>query len=125
MSRKAFTLIELLVVVAIIAILFMMICAGAGGCSMGTGYYSQKQTGVFQCVKTYTVNVDESSSSKRVDLRPQSGGSVETMRCDDDFMAGIYNSATIYAQFEAGKWYSVPSIGFRIVTGKQIGRAHV
>lgn len=115
--RQAFTLVELLVVIAILAILVVIICGGMGlflakDPSTGKSYYSTTGTGVFQCVKTYTVVDGENSTSKRVDLRPQ-GESVETMTCDDDFRGGIYNSASIYAQFEDGKWYNVSYIGFR------------
>lgn len=108
MSRKAFTLIELLIVIAIIVILGILIFGGTGGCSNS----NIKTTGVFQCVKTYTVNIND-ATSKRVDLRPQNGGSVQTMVCDDNAYCGIYASATVYAQFEAGKWYSVESTGER------------
>lgn len=111
-SRKGFTLAELMVVLVIVLI-FGMLIFGRGGC---TGYYKQTQTGIYKCVKTYTVTTggsDSTSTSKRVDLRPQSGGQVETMRVDDDIFVGQYNSATIYAQFEPGKWYSVTSTGFR------------
>ena len=109
MSRKAFTLIELLVVVAIITILASLIFGAVGGCNN----YSIKTSGVYQVVKTYTTNINETNTSKRVDLRPKGGGLVETMRCDDNGLIGVYNSATLYAQFEAGKWYSVESTGER------------
>lgn len=108
MNRKGFTVIELVVVVMIVLILAMMI-VGKSGC---TGYYSQTQTGVYQCVKTYTT-MSEGESSKRVDLRPSGGGMVQTMRVDDDVIMGQYNSATIYAQFEQGKWYNITATGFR------------
>ena len=110
MDRRAFTLVELLVIIAIIGILAVMICGGVGGCN--SGYYKQSQTGVYQCVKTYTVAAGKNKSTKRVDLR-SANGSIETMCVDDDAWAGQYNSATIYAQFEQGKWFSVSSIGFR------------
>lgn len=111
MTRKGFTLIELIVVLAILAILAALIFGGSGGCS--SGYYKQKTIGVYQCVKTYTVNNTETQTHKRVDLRPQNGGAVETFVCDDDVWAGVTNSATLYAQFEPGKWYSVSSVGYR------------
>ena len=108
-NRKGFTVIELIVVVMIVLILASMIFSKAG-C---TAYYSQGQTGVYQCVKTYVMTMSEGESSKRVDLRPSHGGMVETMRVDDDVMMGQYNSATIYAQLEPGKWYNVTATGFR------------
>ena len=111
MTRKGFTLIELVVVLAIILILAALMFGGSGGCA--SGYYKQKSTGVYQCVKTYTVNKSETQTHKRVDLRSQNGGAVETFVCDDDVWAGVTNSATLYAQFEPGKWYSVSSVGYR------------
>jgi prepilin-type N-terminal cleavage/methylation domain-containing protein len=54
-----FTLIELLVVVAIIAIIAIlgaMLFGAVGGCNN----YSQKTTGVYQVVKTYTTNIHRS-----------------------------------------------------------------
>ena len=113
MTKKGFTLVELLVVIAILGILAALLLPMVGGCGAMKGYYSQHNTGVYRCVKTYTVPIGEGDFSKRVDLEPQSGGPVETMTCDDDFPAGISNSATIYGQFEAGNWYSVESIGYR------------
>jgi len=115
--RQAFTLVELLVVLVILAILATFVCGGVGlffakDPATGQSYYSTSGNGVFQCVKTYTVADGESTTSKRVDLRSD-GGSVETMACDDDFRGGIHDSATHYAQFEDGKWYSVSYIGFR------------
>ena len=116
MKRNAFTLIELLVCVGIITILGLAIVGGVKGCG-GTGptgksYYKTQTTAVFRCVDSYTAVSDE-STSKRVVLKPADGGENQTMTCDDDFRAGISNSATIYAQFEKDKWYSVTYIGFR------------
>jgi len=121
MKKNGFTLVELLVVIAILAILVIMaigVCGGLiGGCAKdpttGNGYYDTENTVVFRCVKTYTVADGESTTSKRVDLKREGGGGVETMTCDDNFMAGISNSATVYAQFEPDKWYEVTYIGFR------------
>ena len=118
MKRYAFTLVELLIVVAILGIVLALIVGAIGrGCSKdpdsGESYYDTQNTAVFQCVKTYTMNVDEDTTSKRVDLRPADGGQITTMCCDDDYWAGIRNSATLYAQFEPDKWYTVTYIGFR------------
>jgi len=108
--RKGFTLIELLVLLAILAILFSLIFGSVGGCN--SGYYKEKNSGVFQCVKTYTLPVGKSSSTKRVDLRSENG-SIETMCVDDDSVIGLYNSTAIYAQFEQGKWFNVTYVGIR------------
>jgi prepilin-type N-terminal cleavage/methylation domain-containing protein len=124
MNRKGFTLIELLIVIAILGILAALICGGLGaGCSAkdpvtGQKYYDMEDTGVFQCVKAYPFTSGGSgdtsaTTSKRVDLRPAEGGITQTMLCDDDWWADIRNSATLYAQFEERKWYSVTYIGFR------------
>ena len=116
MKRNAFTLIELLIVVAILGILIAIGVGGCGGCSKGPdgkSFYKSENTDVFRCVKTYTANVGENSTSKRVDLEREGGGQIETMICDDGFRSGIHNSATLYAQFQADKWYEVTSIGFR------------
>lgn len=113
-GRKGFTLIELLVVFCIIGVFVALIFGAVGGCRSG-GYYSTEQTGVFQCVKTYTYTTggEGVDTSKRVDMRPEGGGSVETFVCDDDMIIGVYNSARLYAQFEAGKWYRVTTVGTR------------
>lgn len=109
--RSGATLIEVLVIVAIIAILIGLVFS-VGGC--GNDYSkSSEKTGTYICVKTYTVNVSENKSSKRVDLRPVNGGNVETFECDDSWRAGVSNSATLYAQFEAGRTYTVTSRGVR------------
>lgn len=114
MKRSAFTLVELLIVVAIVGVLLMLIVPLVGGIRGCTGgYYSKEETANYRCVKTYTVQVGEDTSSKRVDLEPENGGAIITMACDDDFAAGISNSATLYAQFEADRWYRVHSIGYR------------
>jgi len=58
----------------IVVIIGSLVFGGGGGCS---GYYKQKNTGVYQCVKTYTVTSggsESTSTSKRVDLRPKGGG---------------------------------------------------
>lgn len=111
MRRSGITLIEVLVIVAIIAILLGLCLAAGGGCQS----YSKdtQKTSTYVCVKTYTVVVAENKSSKRVDLRPIEGGSVETFECDDSWIAGVSNSATLYAQFEAGKTYTVTTVGRR------------
>lgn len=77
--------------------------------------YQEVHTGTFKCIKTYTITSgsgDSVSTSKRVDLKPMSGP-VETMRCDDAITLGQFNSATIYANFEVGKWYRVTARGPR------------
>ena len=114
--KKAFTLVELLVVIAITCVLGSLLVGMVGGCASGpTGqsYHKTDRVDTFTCVKTYTVADGESSTSKRVDLRPIDGGTVVTMTCDDSFRAGISNSATLYAQFQPDKVYKVNYIGFR------------
>jgi prepilin-type N-terminal cleavage/methylation domain-containing protein len=113
-SRRGYTLVELVVTIAILVVLAALLSTSLGGCN-GSGYYKQTGTNVYKCVKTYTMTSggETTSTSKRVDLKPKGGGMVETMKCDDDGWIGIYNSATIYAQFEAGKWYSVSYTGYR------------
>ena len=72
--------------------------------------------GVFRCVKTYTVTTgdkDSISTSKRVDLKPATGGPVETMRCDDALMLLQFDSGTVYGQLEPGKWYRITTRGPR------------
>lgn len=110
--RKGFTLVELLVVLAILGILLGLVTASMGGCR-GATYYTQTNSGVYQCVKTYTVNAGENATSKRVDLRPKDGGTVQTFTVDDNFYVGVRNSATLYAQFEPGRWYTVDTVGSR------------
>lgn len=111
MRRSGMTLIEVLVIVAILAILVALCFAAGGGCQS----YSKdtQKTGTYVCVKTYTVASGESSTSKRVDLRPIEGGNAVTFECDDSWRADVYNSATLYAQFEAGKTYTVTTVGRR------------
>ena len=121
-QRKAFTLVELLVVVAIIAIAFIAICSVFKGCS-GAGYYSHGTTAHYKCVKFYTYTPQKSEgsaeTSKRVDLQEiniETGdeiGIVQTFECNDDFMAGVSNSAQLYAQFVEGEIYNVTSVGER------------
>lgn len=111
-NRNGLTLIELIVVVAILAILCGVLFVGLGG----TNYYRQANSGTYECVKTYTYtsgSSDSASTQKRVDLRPVGGGPVETVICDDSVWAGVSNSATLYAQFEAGKTYDVTTVGYR------------
>jgi competence protein ComGC len=110
MRRKGITLIEVLTIVAVIAILLALLCTAVGRNDYGK---DSEKTGTFICVKTYTVNVSEDQSSKRVDLRPVDGGGNVTFECNDSWRAGISNSATIYAQFEAGHTYKVTTRGHR------------
>lgn len=79
-------------------------------------YYATKTEGIYRCTKTYTYTQgsgENQSTSKRVDLKPVEGGSAVTAVCDDSMLAGVWNSATLYAQFEAGKWYRVKMTGTR------------
>ncbi len=78
--------------------------------------YQEVHTGTFRCVKTYTITTgggDSISTSKRVDLKPLSGGATETMRCDDALPLLRWDSATTYAQFEVGKTYKITARGPR------------
>jgi len=115
MGKKA-----LLAIAAPVVIIGILLAIGVGGCvggcskgPDGKSFYKSEDTDVFRCVKTYTTNVDESSTSKRVDLEREGSITVETMICDDGFRSGIRNSATLYAQFQPDKWYEVTYIGFR------------
>lgn len=111
---KGYTLVELLIAIAMGAILLSVGCQMIG---FGVGgYYSTAHADKYRCVKTYTyVNGGEGETvtSKRVDLRPLAGGPVLTFECNDSYRAGVYNSATLFAQFEAGKNYEVSTIGTR------------
>jgi len=119
--KRGFTLIELLVVITIIAILVSILVSTLQGCVgdpiTGKNFYSIEKTEIFRCVKTYTSvsgsGESAAKTSKRVDLKPASGGMVITMECNDDFWAGVNNSATVFAQFENGRWYEVDYVGFR------------
>ena len=105
--RKAFTLVELLVMLAIIGIVAALVL----GLVNGWGHYDTKTQGIYRCVKTYVLNTGVNQSSKRVDLQPQNNGPVQVFRVDNDWKADVSNSATLYAQFEVNKWYSVSSVG--------------
>lgn len=77
---------------------------------------SEVHTGTYRCVKTYTVTegtADSIRTSKRVDLKPNSGGTIETVRCDDSVFLWQFNSGELYGQFEVGKTYLVTSRGPR------------
>lgn len=109
-KRKGATVVEVVVFVMIGIIVASLVVR-----KVGCAYYDTQGSGVYQCVKTYTVlsKTDTPETEKRVDLRPKNGGQVETMTVDDNFIIGQYNSATLYAQFEPGKWYNVEYIGYR------------
>ena len=112
-DRNGLTLIELLILVAIVAVLVGLVLNSG---VVGTSYYKQTQSGTYECVKTYTYtggSSDSQTTQKRVDLRPVGGGPVETVICDDSVWAGVSNSATLFAQFEAGKTYDVTTVGYR------------
>lgn len=109
MKRAGFTILELVGVMMIFIVMGLIVVSSMNGC----GYYKQNQTGVYQCVKTYTYTVRDGKSHKRVDLRPVGGGEVMPMNCDDDMFVGQWNSGSLYAQFEAGHWYRVDSVGYR------------
>lgn len=127
MKRQGFTLIELLVILAILAIVVSLIAGVSGGFRpkdpvTGKSYYDVTNTKTYRCVKTYTMTSggsDDSSAStsKRVDLKEiqnnEEVGIVQTFVVDDDYWADVSNSATLYGQFENGKFYSVTTIGFR------------
>lgn len=115
--KRAFTLVELLVVIAIVLILAALIVPLiGGGCSAdpnsGKMYYSVTHTENYQCVKTYTV-----AETRMVDLRPVNGETTSFEVVADNW-AGVYDASAVYSKFEAGKWYSVESVGFRqVATG--------
>lgn len=125
MKRQGFTIIELLVVLAIVAIMVALIVGGLGlvfhkDPVTGKKYFDLTNTKVYRCVKTYTVTSgddDSTSTSKRVDLKEiQNGtevGIVQTFSVDDNYWADVSNSATLFGQFESGKYYSVTTIGYR------------
>lgn len=101
--KKAFTIVELLVCVIIALIAIAIIASGLRGCR----YYKQSQNGNYQCIKTYVLK-----NTKRVDLKSENG-MITTMQVDDNAIAGVYNSDTIYAQFQNEKWYNISSVGYR------------
>lgn len=116
MKKQGFTLVELLIILAIICILSIIICSGVGGCRTMNGYYGVKGSGTYQCIKTYVMtrgSDGDTQTEKRVDLKPANGDQIETFVCDDNLWLGIYNSATIYGQFEPGKWYNIQFTGYR------------
>ncbi len=106
-----------------VPILFVVVILGAligfitiGGCKGCNGYYSQGGSGTYECIKLYVFTSGDSEhtrTSKRVDLRPENGGSIQTFVCDDDWRIGQFNSATLYAQLEPNKWYKVNYKGYR------------
>lgn len=110
--RKGLTLIELLVVLSIIAVILFFCFRGCSGGPTGKSWGETITHYKARCVKTYTVVVFEDASSKRVDLKTESGERI-TVTCDDDIFNGINNSATFYSQFEDDHWYQVSTIGWR------------
>ena len=124
MKRKGFTLVELLVIVAILVIVAALFAGVVGGCSMiSGGYYDVQKSGTYICNKTYTYTPQKSEGSaetqKRIDVQevdPATGtpiGIVQTFSVNDDYMAGINNSATLFAQFQVRQVYKIDTIGTR------------
>ena len=125
-SGKQITLVELLIIIAIIGIIVMMM-SRAGGWSFfkdpetGGSYYDVEKNIRGRCVRAYvytTGSEDSTSTSKRVVLQPvneagESIGSNLTVECNDNWYADIYNSGSLFDQFEDGGFYNVRTIGFR------------
>lgn len=102
--RRGLVLIEVIVVICILFILGALITAAVQDTNNRTK--ADPTVKIYRCVKTY-VHVYGRHGYKRVDLVPidennRDSGLVETFDCPD---------TDRYAQFEAGKLYTVSSEG--------------
>lgn len=75
-----------------------------------SGYYSTFSSYNVECIKTYTMT-ENRTTSKRVDVLID--GQTNTFRCDDSIYMGVYNSAEMYSVFQPGHKYRVSTVGIR------------
>ena len=108
--RKGFTVIETFVVLCILSVIAALLLPAIMHAINGK-YVPPTIQANYKCIKTYVVKETKYQDSMRVDLRPQSG-EVVTMVCEDSWDIKR-DAAARYAQFEAGHWYQVKSIGER------------